>query len=207
MAEGDVAGARMVLPEQTAGPAPLLAVARSRLDMIEGRPTEAIECAARALLESGLAPRERLELSLVQAAAALGLGQRRQAEVFAGYACAAFGECRSIGALLSVEDSVRRDLLRMAPWPLDEIEAERLGGGRSLYRSAQATVRLSRGEQTALLSFEATGSRKETARQLYRSLNTVKTQLNSAYRKLGTSSLQDALARARALGLLPESQG
>jgi LuxR family maltose regulon positive regulatory protein len=56
-----------------------------------------------------------------------------------------------------------------------------------------------------LLSFERTASRKETAQQLYRSLNTVKTQLNSAYRKLGTSSREDALVKARALGLLPEA--
>ena len=40
---------------------------------------------------------------------------------------------------------------------------------------------------------------------MYRSVNTVKTQLNSAYRKLGTSSLEDTLAKARVLGLLSES--
>jgi DNA-binding CsgD family transcriptional regulator len=103
-----------------------------------------------------------------------------------------------------VGDQVRREVLRLVPWPLEETEMARLQGRDQLFRSAPPTIRLSRGEQTALLSFEQTNSRKETASQLYRSLNTVKTQLNSAYRKLGTSSLDETLAKARALGLLPE---
>jgi LuxR family maltose regulon positive regulatory protein len=38
---------------------------------------------------------------------------------------------------------------------------------------------------------------------LYASVNTVKTHLNSVYRKLGTSSRDEALIKDRQLGLMP----
>jgi LuxR family maltose regulon positive regulatory protein len=205
MAGGDLAAARSTLAGQPLVTNSLLAVARSRLELLDGNPSGAIDAASLALDDPCLAHRERLELVLLQAAAASDLGQRRQVATFAAAAADAFADCRAVAALLTVDDQVRRDVLRLAPWPLEEDEVERLQDRRQLYRSAPSTIRLSRGEQTALLSFEKTASRKETASQLYRSLNTVKTQLNSAYRKLGTSSLDETLAKARALGLLPES--
>jgi LuxR family maltose regulon positive regulatory protein len=206
MAAGDTAGAKTVLSARSSSlPDPLLAVARSRVDLLEGRLPEAMDSAAQALDNPNVASRERLELQLLQGAAAWNLGQKRQSAAFAEHAAETFGTCRSVAALLTIDDQVRRELLRLAPWPLDEGEIDRLQGRRQVYHAAPRAVRLSRGEQTALLSFERTASRKETAQQLYRSLNTVKTQLNSAYRKLGTSSREDALVKARALGLLPEA--
>jgi LuxR family maltose regulon positive regulatory protein len=206
MAAGHVADARSVLDEHQPVSEPLLAVALCRVELLDGNPSEAMERASRCLDDPGLAPRERLELLLLEAAAACDLGQKRQVAGFAGEAAEVFATCRSVAALLTVDDQVRREVLRLAPWPLEPAEVGRLRGRRQLYRSAEPTVRLSPGEQTALLSFERTASRKETARQLYRSLNTVKTQLNSAYRKLGTSSLADTLVKARALGLIPQTE-
>lgn len=48
-------------------------------------------------------------------------------------------------------------------------------------------------------------SRREVARRLHLSQNTVKTHLRSAYRKLGVESRAEAIARARGLGLLRTS--
>jgi LuxR family maltose regulon positive regulatory protein len=205
LAVGDVAAAQSALETHASGSDPLLAVARCRVELLDGHAADAIDAASRCLDDPGLAPRERLELLLVQAGAANELGQKRQLAALAADAAEAFTACRSLAALLTVDDQVRREVLRLAPWPLTEAEIDDLRGRAQLYRSAPPTVRLSRGEQTALLSFERTESRKESAQELFRSLNTVKTQLNSAYRKLGTSSLNEALAKARALGLLPES--
>ena len=205
MAAGDTAEARAALDAHPSITDPLIAVVRCRLELLDGNPSAAIDTASRCLDDSGLAERDRLELLLLQAAAASDLGLKRQVAAFAGEAAESFAICRSLAALLTVSDQVRREVVRLVAESLSETEFERLRARPQLYRSAPPTVRLSRGEQTALLSFERTESRKETARELYRSLNTVKTQLSSAYRKLETSSLVDALAKARALGLLPES--
>jgi LuxR family maltose regulon positive regulatory protein len=205
MAAGDTAGARSVLDMHASVSDPLLAVARCRIELLEGNVATAIEAAGRCLDDPSLAPRERLELLLLQAAAAWAQGQKRQVAILAGEAVEAFAICQSLAALLTVDDQVRREVLRAVPWPLEESELSGLRDRSQLYHSAPPAVRLSRGEQTALLSFERTKSRKETAQLLFRSLNTVKTQLNSAYRKLGTSSLEEALAKARTLGLLPEA--
>jgi LuxR family transcriptional regulator, maltose regulon positive regulatory protein len=44
-------------------------------------------------------------------------------------------------------------------------------------------------------------SQQEIARELYVSINTVKTHTTSIYRKLGVSSRRQAIERARNLGL------
>jgi LuxR family maltose regulon positive regulatory protein len=57
--------------------------------------------------------------------------------------------------------------------------------------------------ELAMLRALATGAtRRQLAEQTYLSLNTVKTHLRTAYRKLGVNSRSDAIERARALGLL-----
>ena len=48
-------------------------------------------------------------------------------------------------------------------------------------------------------------SNREIARQLYVSVNTVKTHLKQIYRKLGVASRRDAIDRARELHLLGPS--
>ena len=48
-------------------------------------------------------------------------------------------------------------------------------------------------------------SNREIARQLYVSVNTVKTHLKQIYRKLGVASRRDAIERARELHLLGPS--
>jgi DNA-binding CsgD family transcriptional regulator len=45
-------------------------------------------------------------------------------------------------------------------------------------------------------------SRREAATRTYLSINTVKTHLRTAYRKLGVTNRADAVDRAHALGLL-----
>ncbi|HEX9225144.1 MAG TPA: LuxR C-terminal-related transcriptional regulator [Arthrobacter sp.] len=65
---------------------------------------------------------------------------------------------------------------------------------------AQLTAR----EQVVLRSLAEFGSAAETARSLVVSVNTIKAQTRSIYRKLGVTTLQSALAVAELQGLLPE---
>jgi len=60
--------------------------------------------------------------------------------------------------------------------------------------------------ELAILRLLATGaSRREAAAQLYLSVNTVKTHLGSAYRKLGASTRDEAIERAGSLGMLDQA--
>ena len=62
--------------------------------------------------------------------------------------------------------------------------------------------RLSAREQGVLRFLQTRLSTREIAGELFISMNTLKTHLKSIYRKLDVSSRSDAVARARASGLL-----
>jgi LuxR family maltose regulon positive regulatory protein len=62
--------------------------------------------------------------------------------------------------------------------------------------------KLSERELAVLRRLPSSLSNQEIARLLYVSLNTVKTQIRSIYRKLGVNSRHEAIERARQLGLL-----
>ncbi len=57
-------------------------------------------------------------------------------------------------------------------------------------------------EMTVLRLLQGTSSLREIGRELYLSPNTIKTHARAAYRKLGVSSRQDAIARAHEIGVL-----
>ena len=60
-------------------------------------------------------------------------------------------------------------------------------------------------ELTVLRLLASDLTQREIGRELFLSLNTVKTHTRSLYRKLGASSREDAIGRAAALGLLDQS--
>src|SRR4051794_23106196 len=62
-------------------------------------------------------------------------------------------------------------------------------------------------EQELLTMLVAVRSLSDIAEELVVSLNTVKTHVRSIYQKLGVNSRQDAIRRARELGLLAEGSG
>lgn len=74
--------------------------------------------------------------------------------------------------------------------------------GRPLEVSPGAT--LTRAEMRVLQLLPTHLSFAQIGQQLFVSRNTVKTQAVSAYRKLGVGSRSEAVARARAMGLLPQ---
>jgi LuxR family maltose regulon positive regulatory protein len=79
------------------------------------------------------------------------------------------------------------------------------GAGRSL---APVLVEVLTDRELAILRYLPTiMSNREIARQLYVSVNTVKTHLKQVYRKLGVASRRDAIARARELHLLGPPTG
>jgi LuxR family maltose regulon positive regulatory protein len=82
-------------------------------------------------------------------------------------------------------------------------DAARLSRQAPVYPDDLALVQLSPQELSVLNALARTGSRQAIADSLFVSVNTVKTQLASIYQKLGSSTRQEALERARAIELQP----
>ncbi|RLP75609.1 hypothetical protein D9V32_09045 [Mycetocola tolaasinivorans] len=117
------------------------------------------------------------------------------------------------------EQQLALPLLHIPPARLDELEALAHTQGRILlahtlaarrnglpnpWESAPEQVNLTVRERLVLRHLAHGLSAAEIARALTVSLNTVKTQSRSVYRKLGVSSRNDAVARAARLGLIRE---
>ena len=98
-----------------------------------------------------------------------------------------------------------RDVLTQLPDGADAQRARLDGLERRLTsprRVAALAEPLTEREAAVLRLFDGDRSLRKIAKELYVSLNTVKTHTQSIYRKLGVSDRQDAVARGRELGLL-----
>jgi LuxR family transcriptional regulator, maltose regulon positive regulatory protein len=74
--------------------------------------------------------------------------------------------------------------------------------GRTIRKRPSSEVPLTERELIVLRMLATPLTQQEIARELYVSVNTVRSQIQGIYRKTGTASRQDAVARARELGLL-----
>lgn len=66
-----------------------------------------------------------------------------------------------------------------------------------------ATARLTRRERVVLAHLTESDTLEDVASRLFVTRNTVKSQVRSAYRKLGVSTRADAIEAAKRLGLDP----
>ena len=179
------------------------AATKARIYLLAGDYNIAAKIAARALAEAGLPPRSRLELTLVAAGAALRADEQGHAKALFRQALGLHRQSRVLRAFLTVPAATLSALTQVAGEGFDPADSSRLRGRPPFYPELFALVRLSPRERAVLACLERTGSRQEIAKELYVSLNTVKSQLRSLYRKLGTTTREETLARAEALRLLP----
>src|SRR5690606_40107553 len=108
---------------------------------------------------------------------------------------------RTAGTVRSLALLPRRVLARLG---------ERVPGTEGLFEEVRTLpdampavpeiISLSERERLVLRELARTASHREIAQRLFVSVNTVKTQVRSIYRKLGTSSRAEALATAQAPG-------
>ena len=82
---------------------------------------------------------------------------------------------------------------------LERFDAQAPRGGPPVER---ISVPLTDSERAVLCFLPSHMTNEEISQALFLSINTVKTHLRSAYRKLGVSSRREAIARGRRLGLL-----
>lgn len=181
---------------------PLLRVARARLELLAGDSEEAARLVAEVLsLDS--TSRVRLEAMIVQAISLARTGQSgAAADVYQMAEDAALATGSRI-PLAAIAESDRRALeeSRGEPAP-DSVWSDAPAPVRPLFARAVNLVRLTNQELMILRGLVSYGSQKEIADAMFLSLNTVKTHLRAAYKKLGASGRSEALTRAGVAGLL-----
>lgn len=99
-------------------------------------------------------------------------------------------------------------------WPLGLLDSEDsealsslLGRHAPSFLAAPALAQLTDAEIEVLRELAAGGTEAQIARRVFRSVNTIKTQRRSLYRKLGVSNRADAVAFAMQWGVAPAKRG
>ncbi|MFT3872590.1 MAG: LuxR C-terminal-related transcriptional regulator [Nocardioides sp.] len=202
MASGDHRAARRLLEAQPED-SPFLASARVTWLLGARRDGEALQQTRLLLDLPGHTIRSRVETQTVGAVAALRQGEAEPAWLWLNSAAVAW---ETSGPRMHVALLDPRD--RRALW---EFACERRSAALRRYLDiplssvqsvGRATASLTRRETVVLAALAEHEGIREVAEALFVSPHTVKTQLQSIYRKLGVSSRQSALIVARELGLV-----
>ncbi|MGX7725977.1 LuxR C-terminal-related transcriptional regulator [Rhodococcus sp. 5G237] len=194
LALGEAGAARELLAGSTH---PLTAPARARLRLLGGDPG-----GAEVIVHRGDAAREHCpavgaELALIGSVAALRLGRRTDARRHLQRAVVLAEHAGVTRPFVGVPPSAVRDILSLGvelPIDLDSAMAE-----YGIFREIRVVVRLTPRERAVLDALLAGGTASTIAKEQFVTLNTVKTQLRSLYRKLGVHSREEAIAQARRL--------
>jgi LuxR family maltose regulon positive regulatory protein len=200
MAGGDHRVAKRILGRGSPD-SPYLAGARVSSLLASGHDAAALRMAQELIDLPGHTVRTRAETQVVGAAAAVRQGDLRQAWSWLGSAGVAW-ETYGARMHLAFLDPRDRLLLREFARERDSAELEQyLSVPGSTLRSSPA-VPLTAREQVVLTVLAEQSSIRDLAQSLSVSPHTIKTQLQSIYRKLGVSSRQGALTVASELGML-----
>jgi len=200
LAQGELAEAREVLRRQRA-PHATLKVPAARIHLLAGEYRAARSGGLRDAWDPDLLPRDRVELLLIHSLASLRSGEGPTAAYLARQALELHLANPVLRPWATLGPEERRELVALTGSQLPPDAAAVLDEQPPIYVGREASVQLTRREQVVLATLAKTGSRRDIANELYVSVNTIKVQLGSLYRKLGVSTRDAALAKARDLGL------
>ncbi|MEU4804928.1 LuxR C-terminal-related transcriptional regulator [Actinosynnema sp. NPDC023587] len=177
------------------------ALPAARLRLLNGEYEVVRAMASRTSWHETTSRRDVRQVLLLKAVAALRMGDRDEAR----QALVLLRRVRPPEEVLSLAtlSPVDRDaVIRLGDLPLTDEAAQRLALARPVFPERVELVELSNREQVVLTELDAGLTVGEVARKLVVSVNTVRTQVKSAYRKLDASSREGALMRAYELGVL-----
>jgi len=197
LAEGDFAGALETVRPYLATPAAGMAATGTAGPFGPAPPPGEDTASERigALLVAGVA---RRRLGEGPAAAALVETALGLAEPEAGYRVFLDGGAAVRSAITVLVPPTSR-FAGFAGRVLERFDTQ---GSRLASAPGAAEVRLTDSERAVLCFLPSHMTNEEISQALFLSVNTVKTHLRSAYRKLGVGSRREAIARGRRLGLL-----
>lgn len=186
LAAGDVAGARALVVRS--GDSSAVAIGAARVLLFDGQPDRALRALGAIVAES---PADRAELAVLEAAALHRLGSDPSASVRRARAIAEAHRLKT--PFLLVPADARALFQGLAPWRIEDVPVE------------IAAPRLTAREMVLLAQLVGTSSVPQIAASLHVSVNTIKSQRRSLYRKLGAASRDEALAISAELGILSDS--
>jgi ATP/maltotriose-dependent transcriptional regulator MalT len=182
-----------------------LAVAAARLNLVADQPGTARRMAASLLWHNTTDSRARLELLLIKAAAAHRMNDVTGSGEAARRALAMYRHTGLLRAFVTLPPGLLTELLGTAGDSLTDSELALLAHSRTPFPADVQFIKLTRREQILCEVLARTVSRREMADELYVSVNTIRKQLATLYRKLDVRSRDQALARLAHVGLTPKS--
>ncbi|MCU1657859.1 MAG: ATP-dependent transcriptional regulator, MalT-like, LuxR family [Pseudonocardiales bacterium] len=197
----------------TDGGSALLAVPLARIHLLAGDYVRARTVAGDAAWNRVVPARVRLDLLTIAATAALRMHDDDAARRLAGSAFDLYRESQSLLAFAGISAADRAALLDLAGQRLDPDAEQALAQLRAVYPDRLHLITLTGRERAVLQALLESTSRQDIAEMLQVSLNTIKSQLNSLYRKLGTTTREQTLAKLgdlgdlRDLGLIDRGRG
>lgn len=176
-----------------------LTLARARVESASGQHRRALATLTPLVEHAGASPRLLIETLMTAATACLHLEEPENAAGAMRHALRLAREYDLAGSLSTVG---RRDFIRLT-------EAAAVGGDdlvvlvqrSARFPDATSAPQLTARERAVLRELATGATTAQIAERLFVSPNTVKTQLSSAYRKLGVASRKEAEAAVRRLGL------
>ncbi|RKT54219.1 LuxR C-terminal-related transcriptional regulator [Saccharothrix australiensis] len=178
-----------------------LALPAARLRLLNGEYEAVRAMASRTSWHETTSRRDARQMLLLKAIAARRMGDEDEARrsLVPVRRVRTPDEVLSLAALSPAD---RDEVVRLGDLPLTDEAAQRLARARPVFPERVELVELTNREQVVLAELDAGLTLGEVARKLVVSVNTVRTQVKSAYRKLGASSREGALMRAHELGVL-----
>ncbi len=189
----------LVTSPATSGDAVAAALARATVMIDRLHPAE--EFADRRLAREVLTPRSTVELLLVKAVVAARLAQEEAAV-----------EMLDRAEVISLDNGIRHPWRLIEPTDRERLstlfadEHSLLSSGPAVFRLPLIAPVLSKREIVVLTRARYGGAIADMAADLNVSINTVKSQLRSAYRKLDTPNMRTALRAAHEWGILPPTR-
>ncbi|MEP7764287.1 LuxR C-terminal-related transcriptional regulator [Sanguibacter sp. 25GB23B1] len=182
-------------------PFPRDAVVRAQLALQAGDPVEATAAATTGLLRGGASRAERVTLLLVDMAARHAAGVR-EAAVDALRSALALADTGVLRPFAEASRDVLEDLAADVPEIVPVLDAVDASPVLRIPAPTAPLIDLSARELAVLEALEHAGSSEVLARHLFVSVNTVKSQTRSLYRKLGVTNRESALGAGHTLGYL-----
>lgn len=177
---------------------PLTATVRARTRLYEGDHEGALDIVRHYYGDLRCTQRDSVELSLVGAAASMGISAREEAVQHLERAVTKSALTGLVRPFTTLPRGTMARLANLGP----ELPVSARETGTGAPSSPHAATALTGREHAILRSLETGESVTAIADRHFVSVNTVKTQLRAVYRKLGVRSRSTAVDEARRLGLL-----